>query len=59
MLATAEAVIKLLGLTNGERRCLLTVKGTARYVIGPGFLERYVTLNDVNYINPVKQLLNK
>lgn len=57
--ATPKAVIKLLGLTYGKRRRLLAVKGAARGVICARFLERYVTFNDINNINPVQQLLNE
>ena len=59
MCTAPKAVIKLLGRTYGERRSLLTVKGAARRVICSGFLERYVPVNDINDIDPVKQLLNE
>src|SRR5688500_3812469 len=57
--AATKTVIKLLGGAHGERGRFFAVKWTTRAEICTSFLERHVTLDDVNNVNAVKQFLDE
>ena len=57
--AAAEAVIKLLLLADGERRCLFLVKWAQRLMVASHFAQWQALVNDVNDVEPAEELLNK
>ena len=52
--AASEAVIELLGRTDGERRCLFAVERAAGDVVGAGLLQRDMAVDDLDDIHAGK-----
>src|SRR3989338_10296820 len=59
MCAAAEAMIKLLGLTDGKGRGFFVVERAAGDVVGASLLERHMALDHVHDIDAVQQVLDK
>ena len=57
--ATAEAVIKLLLWVYRKRRRLFFVKRATSGIIFTGFFELYATVDHIDDVGPVKNLVNK
>ncbi len=55
--AAPEAVVELLGRTDGERGRLFVVERTAGLVVRAGLLERDVAVDDIDDVDPGKQRL--
>ena len=57
MRAATEAVIELLGRTDGERRRFLGVERAAREIVRPALLQRDVAFDHVDDIDAMEQFL--
>ena len=59
MSAATKTMVELFGLTDCERWRFFAVKRTAGDKIGAGFLERNMTINRINDIHAIEQVMNK
>jgi hypothetical protein len=59
MRAATEAVIKLLGRADREGRRFFVVEGAAGGVVGAGFFERNVAVDQIDDVDPGQQILDK
>jgi len=59
MSTTAKAVVELFGLADCERRSFFAVKGAAGDKIGTSLLEWNMTINRIDYIHAIEQIMNK
>src|SRR5450759_2181431 len=59
MHTTTEAMVKLLGLTDGKRGRFFVMKRAASNVICTGFFKGHIALNDVHDVETIKQILNE
>lgn len=59
MSAAAKAMIELFGLADCERWRFFAVKGAAGDKIGAGLLEGDMTINRIDYIHTIEQIMNK
>ena len=57
--AATKAMVELLRCADREGRRFFGMEGAAGAVIGPGFLERHVTLDNVDDVDASQQLLNE
>ncbi len=59
ILAAAEAMIKLLGRTDRETGCFLTVKGAQPHHVGAALFKLHVVAHDIDNIDAVEEILNE
>ncbi len=59
MLAATEAMIELLALADGERRCLLGVERAAGLVFPAGLFQGDALVDDLDDIGAGQEFINK